>query len=166
MNTRIQEEFFRTVAGCEPMIHRVCRMYCPTADERKDLFQEIILQLWKAFPSFRGESKASTWLHRIALNTAITYRRREKRHASVDIELPEQPIENSHENPQAEMLYEAISRLGQMDKALIILHLEGYSYEEISSMSGITVTNVATKLSRIKKKIAAEIKTDKTTYNP
>jgi len=126
--------------------------------EREDLFQEITLQAWNAYKSFRGESKFSTWLYRVALNTAISFFRKEKRKPVFQstVEFPESPeiIDNTEEQIQA--MYKAIGTLSKIDKALVMLYLEDYSYDEIGNMLGITANNVAVKMNRIKSKLKEE----------
>lgn len=127
--------------------------------DREDLFQEITLQAWKAYANFRGDAKFSTWLYRIALNTAITFFRKEKRAPSIystDV-VPEQneeaydPIEE-----KVKAMYAAIGNLSKIDKAIVMLYLEDYSYIEIGDMMGITANNVAVKMNRIKIKLKEE----------
>jgi RNA polymerase sigma-70 factor (ECF subfamily) len=129
--------------------------------DHEDLFQEITLQAWKAFQGFRGDSKFSTWLYRVALNTAITFYRKEKRSPdlySTDI-LPDTGIEEI--NPieeQFKAMYTAIGELSKIDKAIVMLYLEDYPYQEIGEIMGITSNNVAVKMNRIKAKLKEESK--------
>jgi RNA polymerase sigma factor (sigma-70 family) len=127
--------------------------------DREDLFQEITLQAWKAYVNFRGDAKFSTWLYRVALNTAITFFRKEKRAPAIyttDV-LPDQnedaydPIEE-----KVKAMYAAIGNLSKIDKAIVMLYLEDYSYIEIGEMMGITANNVAVKMNRIKIKLKEE----------
>ncbi len=157
---REQEDFLRLIGENEPLIKKICGVYGCTADDRMDLFQEIVLQLWKSFRSFRSDSKVSTWIYKVALNTAISYRRSEKRHLTMDRKLPEIPVtDDTGTREQVRILNSVMLRLPAIDKALIFLHLEGYSYAEIAGLSGLSETNVATKISRIRKRLATEIET-------
>ena len=130
-------------------------VYARDYEDRKDLFQEICLQLWKSFGSFREESKFSTWLYRVALNTAIGDMRKKKKW------MVNEPFQNMQESPdqafekkeRLNVLYEAISRLNRIDKAVIILWLEEKSYEEIANVVGMTSKNVSVRLVRIKTKL-------------
>jgi len=124
------------------------------AADREDLFQEITLQAWNGFKNFRRESKFSTWLYRVALNTAISYFRKEKNKPSLQLttELPEQADEQINQDKMNAM-YKAIASLGKIDKALIMLYLEDYNYDEIGNMLGITANNVAVKINRLKTKL-------------
>jgi RNA polymerase sigma-70 factor (ECF subfamily) len=135
--------------------------------DREDLFQEITLQAWKAYGSFRGDARFSTWLYRVALNTAITFFRKEKRRPGLHLtdSLPEQ-ADDTHDpvEEQLKAMYAAIGELSRIDKALIMLYLEDYSYNEIGEMMGITANNVAVKMNRIKTKLKE--KTQQQMANP
>jgi RNA polymerase sigma-70 factor (ECF subfamily) len=135
--------------------------------DREDLFQEITLQAWKAYGSFRGDARFSTWLYRVALNTAITFFRKEKRRPGLQLtdSLPEQ-ADDTHDpvEEQLKAMYAAIGELSRIDKALIMLYLEDYSYNEIGEMMGITANNVAVKMNRIKTKLKE--KTQQQMANP
>jgi RNA polymerase sigma-70 factor (ECF subfamily) len=133
----------------------VSHLYCDNVIDKKDLFQEIIANLWKAYPNFKGYSKVSTWIYRISLNTAISWFRNYKRKSNQleYTELMPQIQENPGIDELYEQLYNAISKLGKLDKAIILLQLDGYSHTEISEIVGITKTNVATKINRIKIKL-------------
>ncbi len=154
-----EKEFISLLNQHQKIVFKVCNLYMDRHSDREDLFQEITLQAWKAYRNFRGDAKFSTWLYRVALNTAITYFRKEKRNPgifSIDI-VPDQPEENI--NPveeQLKLMYIAIGQLSKIDKALVMLYLEDYSYIEIGDMMGITPNNVAVKMNRIKIKLKEE----------
>lgn len=142
------------------MIYKICSTYCPDNEDRKDLQQEILLQLWNSFDKFDGRVKMSTWIYRIALNTAISFYRSEKKHShnKVTIEeslfsLPGSGEADSVINENIQRLYQIINKLNELEKALILLYLDNLRYNEIANIMGITETNVATKLNRIKQKI-------------
>lgn len=140
------------------IIHKVCNIYCDNEDDRKDLFQEILAQLWKSYPSFRKESKFTTWMYRVALNTAITSFKKIRRLPGFsrlsgeslliadDLEFPEQ-----EENTL--LLKQAVARLSGIEKSIILLFLENKNYEEIADITGITQNYVRVKMNRIKKKL-------------
>lgn len=138
------------------IVHQVCRTYFRRdAAEREDVFQDIMYQLWKSYPQFKGESKFSTWMYKVALNTAITRIRRSTR-TSRNEELTE-PIahrpdinERMSREEELHLLHEAIATLTDIDKAIILLHLEDQNYDEIASVTGLTRTNVSVRLVRIK----------------
>ncbi|HXL58227.1 MAG TPA: RNA polymerase sigma factor [Chitinophagaceae bacterium] len=153
-------EFIDLFNRHQNIIHKVCNLYMDNISEREDLFQEITLQAWNAYSSFRNESKFSTWLYRVALNTAISFYRKEKRKPSFQstTELPEHADETDNTEEQIQAMYKAIASLTKIDKALIMLYLEDYNYEEIGNMLGITANNVAVKMNRIKTKLKEESK--------
>jgi RNA polymerase sigma factor (sigma-70 family) len=151
-----EKEFIALLNQHQKIVYKVCNLYMDRHSDREDLFQEITLQAWKAYRNFRGDAKFSTWLYRVALNTAITFFRKEKKQPAVysaDI-LPEvnedayDPIEE-----QIKAMYAAIGDLSKIDKAIVMLYLEDYSYNEIGEMMGITANNVAVKMNRIKTKL-------------
>jgi RNA polymerase sigma-70 factor (ECF subfamily) len=162
----LEKEFILLINSHRGLLYKICNLYCKEAEDRKDLFQEIVLQLWKAFPGFRQASAVSTWMYRIGLNTAVSNFRKQKRKifpaAFSDYELespaPEQ-FSDSDENITA--LHLAIGTLNTIEKAVVMLYLEEKSYEEIAQILGITKTNVGVKLNRIKNKLEVLLKSDK-----
>ena len=140
------------------IVHKVCTLYTNDRDSHNDLFQEITIQLWKAYPKFRGEAKFSTWMYRVALNTAITlYRKSRKRIDTQDYESVIFKIKadeyDETEEQQLKLMYKAVSQLGDVDKALVFLYLEEKNYTEISETLGITEVNARVKMNRIKTKL-------------
>lgn len=150
------------IRAYERVIYKVCYLYTTPRTTLNDLYQEVVLNLWKAFPKFRKECKVSTWVYRIALNTCISFLRKEKNVPEfVTLSLENDRIEEDDETEaMLKRLYQMINRLGQLEKSLVLLYLEEKSYEEISEITGLTVTNVATKLSRIKDKLRKMNKED------
>lgn len=133
-------------------------MYAADQHEHNDLFQEMSVQLWKAFPKFRGDSKFSTWMYRVSLNTAITlYRKKKKRVDNNDIDHVAFKIEaeeyDSTTEENIKLLYQAIKELNDIDKALVLLYLEEKDYEEIAKTLGISQVNARVKMNRVKKKL-------------
>ena len=123
--------------------------------DREDLFQEILLNAWKGIHNFKGDARFSTWLYRVALNTAITFYRKEQRQVETTpwpstLSLPDDTNDYKQE---LDALYQAIAELSPVDKALVMLYLEDYSYAEIGDIMGITANNVAVKMNRIKTKL-------------
>jgi RNA polymerase sigma factor (sigma-70 family) len=140
-------------------------MYYPLSEDREDLFQEIVLQLWKSYPTFQGNSKVSTWIYRVALNTIFTRKRREKilpvRELLSDEfqEIPDPVDEHqAYLEESTKALYEAIQKLSETDKAVILLYLDEHSYEEISTILEMSKTNVSTRINRIKIKLEKLLK--------
>ncbi len=150
-----EQEFVSVVKEYERVIYKVCYLYTTPNATLNDLYQEVVLNLWKAFPKFRKECKISTWIYRIALNTCISFIRKEKNIPEiVSLTYETDRVEESDETQEMlRQLYRMINRLGQLEKSIILLYLEDKSYEEIAEITGLTVTNVATKLSRIKDKL-------------
>jgi RNA polymerase sigma-70 factor (ECF subfamily) len=154
----IQEAFIRLVSEHRGMLYKVCRLYCFTEADRPDLFQEIVFQLWRSYPSFRGEARISTWLYRIALNTAISgLRKKQSLIRTVDPErLPTelQDIQYSAEKEeQVRLLYTAIEQLSEVERALTMLYLEDRSYQEMEEILGISQNNLRVKMNRIREKL-------------
>ena len=154
-----EKEFITLLNQHQKIVYKVCNLYMDGHADREDLFQEITLQAWKAYENFRGDAKFSTWLYRVALNTAITFFRKEKRKPAIysTDTVPEQ-TEDSYDpiEEQVKAMYAAIGNLSKIDKAIVMLYLEDYSYIEIGEMMGITANNVAVKMNRIKLKLKEE----------
>ncbi|MFC0186246.1 RNA polymerase sigma factor [Pseudarcicella hirudinis] len=140
------------------IVHKVCGMYRRDIDDRKDLFQEIVIQLWKAFPNFRQEAKVSTWIYQIALNVAISdwrkeNRRPEKTGISESIfNLTEIPADDAQEE-KLQLLYHAIAQLSDVEKGMLVLYFEEKNNEEIAEILGITQNYVRVKMTRIREKL-------------
>lgn len=148
-------EFERLVRQNELLIHKVCRMYAYTQADRDDLYQEIVLQLWRSWQGFRGGSQFSTWLYRVALNTAITGLRRQQRTVrATETELPQLPDPApAGEEEQLQDLYRAISRLTEIEKAVVMLYLEEKTYEEMEEVLGISSGTLRVRMNRIREKL-------------
>lgn len=154
-----KSEFLRLVQEHRKIIFKICNSYCKNTEDRDDLGQEIIYQLWKSYESFNSEYKFSTWMYRVALNVAISFYRKGKKSGET-ISLDEHLIEisdpgniNEESSENFNLLQKFITELKELDRALMILYLEDKNYKEISEILGISETNVATKISRIKEKI-------------
>ena len=158
----VEQEFLSVIREYERVIYKVCYLYTTPNATLNDLHQEVVLNIWKAFPKFRRECKNSTWIYRIALNTCISFIRKEKN--IPEIVTLTQEADRSEEDDETQtmlqQLYRMINRLGQLEKSIILLYLEEKSYEDISEITGLTVTNVATKLNRIKDKLKKMNKED------
>jgi RNA polymerase sigma-70 factor (ECF subfamily) len=154
----LEKEFLQIITENQGIIHKVCSVYCDLEEDRRDLFQEILAQLWKSYPSFRNESKFSTWMYRVALNTAITSFKKDKRQPDKTgisyegLQLAEE-IYDSREEEQIKMLNKAVAHLSGIEKSIILLFLEDKKYEEIAEITGITQNYVRVKMNRIKKKL-------------
>jgi RNA polymerase sigma factor (sigma-70 family) len=156
-------EFFSLILDNKKIIYKVCHLYCQNPEDREDLVQDIIIHLWNASGKYDSQYKLSTWMYRIALNVAISFYRSERRR-SQNISPLEQHIINSVElvyeavesKSDIQQLYQFISELDELNRALILLYLDNHSYREISDILGISETNVASKVNRIKKKLKQE----------
>lgn len=158
MKQDLEHQFVTQLEENQNIVHKVCRIYTGDPDSHKDLFQEITIQLWKAYPKFRGDSKFSTWMYRVALNTAITlYRKNKRRPYTQDIDLVSFKMSaeayDDTEEKQLKLIYQAIQQLNDIEKALVFLYLENKNYAEISETMGITEVNARVKMNRIKKKL-------------
>jgi len=159
MNSK--EEFVKVIKENAGLIYKVTKVYTNSREDEQDLYQEIVYQLWKSFGSFRSESKISTWMYRIALNTAIAHLNKEKKKGSyiqIDELLLNKPdLNDTLKEEQVEILYTQIKKLDTIEKGIILLYLDGRSYDEIADITGFTNTNVGTRLGRIKQKLIAQI---------
>ena len=164
MNKELEHNFVALLEKHQNIVHKVCRLYTNNQEQHNDLFQEITIQLWKAFPKFRGDAKFSTWMYRVGLNTAITLYRKSKRsintqdYESVQFKIKAEEYDNTEEE-QLKLLYKAVYQLNDIDKALVFLYLEDKNYKEISETLGISEVNARVKMNRIKTKL-------KTILNP
>lgn len=148
-----QPAFLDTIQQHQGILHKLCRLYRDTREDREDLFQEMIYQLWKSYSSFEGHARISTWIYRIALNTALaTFRRKQPRITYTD-QLPEMSGSSPGATEQQEQLFAALKQLSDAEKAIIALYLEDMSYQEIADIIGIDENYVGVKLNRIKSKI-------------
>ena len=157
-----QQNFIKLIKENEGIIYKITLVYAFNEEDQKDLYQEIVYQLWKSFDSFRGGSKISTWMYRIALNTSITRLKKEKRkgeRVSLDSYLLERidQIDTLMED-RIILLYSHIKQLNTVEKGVVLLYLEGRNYDEIATITGFTPSNVGTRLNRIKQKLKSQIK--------
>ena len=157
-NSSLEKEFLAKLNDSQGIVHKVCRMYCDEEEERKDLFQEILIHLWKSYPSFKGDAKFSTWMYRVAFNVAIQHLRMEKKKKE-DTVLPERFDQFSHEPEEQELgeekriLRHAIQQLNEIEKAIVMLYLEERDNEDIAEIIGISQNNVRVKMTRIRNKL-------------
>nr|WP_295928359.1 sigma-70 family RNA polymerase sigma factor [uncultured Dyadobacter sp.] len=149
----MEKIFLETIREHQRIIHKVSRLYRNGREDQQDLFQEIVYQLWRAFPGFRQEAKVSTWIYRIALNTAMATYRKQKPPISLSEHPPDLADAGEITSEREEWLLRALRTLGESERALISLYLEDYSYAEIASVTGISENYVGVKLNRIKEKL-------------
>lgn len=148
-----EKQFLDLIDQHQGIIHKICRVYRDTKEDREDLFQEIVFQLWKSVHSFNGNAGFSTWMYRVALSTAIVAFRKKRPTILYKPVLPEEPEYLQDQQDRSEQLFHALKKLNDEEKAIITLYLEELSYREIANITGITENNVGVKLNRIKNKI-------------
>lgn len=148
------------------ILGKVVRAFTQTAQDREDLLQEVLVQLWSSLPRYRGEAKASTWIYRVAFNTALAWKRETKRlKTPVSLSGIDPPAETSHSemlarDQQIEQLYAAIRQLSGIDASLALMHLDGLSYQEMAAVVGISENHVGVKLTRIRQQLARSLPGD------
>ena len=158
MDKKLEHRFIKLLEANQNIVHKICRLYTNDKDAHDDLFQEITIQLWRAFPKFRGDSKFSTWMYRVALNTAITLYRKSKQQIdtqdfeSLSFKIKSEEYDDTTEQ-QLKLMYDAVKKLNDIDKALVFLFLEDKSYREISGTLGISEVNARVKMNRAKNKL-------------
>ncbi|MEJ6982014.1 sigma-70 family RNA polymerase sigma factor [Pedobacter sp. P351] len=159
----MEKAFIEMINKHRGILYKVSNLYCHQEEDKKDLFQEMVLQLWRSYANFRNESQSSTWMYRVALNTAISNFRKERRKPErrsileTDFEIPDFS-DSAEKNENLNMLKLAIDQLTQIEKAIILLYLEEKSYDEISEIIGISKNNAGVKINRIKIKLEKIIK--------
>lgn len=157
----MKKEFTKQLKEHQGIIHKICNVYFYDRLEKEDYFQEIVIELWKAFPNFKGQSKFSTWMYRVALNSAIDLLRKEKtqpqliKFSQQDFNIPDN--HGKEISDKQEKLYRAIYHLSEVEKAIIILYLDEYSYKEISEIIGISETYTGVKINRIKTELQKKL---------
>lgn len=163
MSDSSQTQFASVFTEHRSIIYKVCNAYCRDRHDRDDLAQEIAVQLWRSFERFDGRAAFATWMYRVALNVAISFQRREIRRSQPLVASDERLLNvaaaERDEPEDVRRLYDFIDALGPLDRALMVLYLEEYRYREIAEITGLTETNVATKLSRLKLRLQQHFST-------
>lgn len=150
----LEQKFAQTIAEHKSTIYTVCYMFSKDADEVSDLFQEVLVNLWKGFDSFEHRSDIKTWIYRVALNTCISLDRKKRRSSALPLTMDINLFEDRDEDTrQVGMLHKRISKLQPFDRAIVLLWLENLSYEEIGQIVGITAKNVSVRLFRIREQL-------------
>lgn len=155
MQKSLKQRFLRMVNDYHGLINSICRIYSKESNF-EDLRQDVLLQLWRAYPNFRGESTAKTWIYRVCLNTILAKRRDESRrpkYVSMDEETTPRSISLPFTDDHMQQLHFLIQQLSDLDNAITLLHLEGYGHKEIAEILQLTPTNVSTRFNRIKSKL-------------
>jgi len=156
--TDTKEQFLNILENNIGIIMKIARAYTSIKQDREDLINDITLELWKSFKNFKGKSKVSTWIYRVALNTSMNYQRKKKNDtlfpATHDFKTETSEwLYQQNNSEQSEILYQCIDELNELNKAIILLYLDGNSHDDISEITGISKTNVGTRISRIKEQI-------------
>lgn len=150
----LEQQFNELVRQNKSTIYSVCYMFSDNQDEVADLFQETLINLWKGYSNFRGDSAASTWIYRVAMNTCISFDRKKHRHTeALSMDLNLFAASKDRDTQQVQQLYNRIHNLSVVDRAIVMLWLENLSYEEIGQIVGISAQNVSVKLVRIKEQL-------------
>ena len=158
MQTQLEKNFLNDFEKNQNIVHKICRIYTTNQDQHNDLFQEITIQIWKNYSKFRGESKFSTWMYRVSLNTAITLYRKSSRSiktqdfSEVSFKIKAEDYDDTKDK-QLKALYDGIRELNDIEKALIFLYLEDKPYKEIAKTLGISEGNARVKMNRSKEKL-------------
>ena len=154
----IEQEFLSQIKEHQNIIYKLVHIYATTEEDKKDLYQEIVLQAWKSYSAFRGEAKFSTWLYRLCLNTILTIRRKTNRIEYTDTAKFESDYVTTSTSDELDRLYKAIRTLPETERAIISLNLDGYDNKEVGELLGITANLVGVKLYRIKQQLATLLK--------
>ncbi len=156
----MEKQFLQLIHEHQGIIYKVSALYRNSKEDREDLFQEIVYQLWKSYRGFRGESKPGTWMYRVALNTAIAiYRKPQlKTDHYPELQPNHHPLRDNPISDNEERLFEALGKLNDTEKAIIALYLDEFSYKEIAAITGFSETNIGVRLNRIKNKLKKIIK--------
>jgi len=157
MSKQEQNEYINLVQKHNGIIHKVISLYVNNPEDKKDLHQEVLLQAWKSYKNFKGQSVFSTWLYKVALNTVLTFNKNHKKNE--DLEKIDQMESAPDAKDDSEILYRIIQSFGEVDRMLIMLHLDGYKNNEIAEITGMTQNNINVKIHRIKSKIIEKFKT-------
>jgi RNA polymerase sigma-70 factor (ECF subfamily) len=152
--------FIQWLNAYKGLIYKVARAFTHSVDEMEDLFQDILLQLWISVPNFKQTAKESTWIYRVAFNTAVVWDRKRKKHNKLKSVLLAQPVTDSpnDNHQQIEELYAAIRQLDKLDASLVLMSLDGLAYKQIAEVLGLTESNVGVKLNRAKKRLGELLK--------
>jgi|SRR6185437_12672909 len=158
-----ETRFLQLIEENKGILFKISKIYQDDPEDRDDLLQEMVLQLWLAFESFRGESKFSSWMYRVALNTAIVFFKKQKRRPDSEqlpyqFERAEEPSPSGEKEAQLAVFYKAVQQLGKVEKAVIYLYMENQPYADIAANLGITEVNVRVRINRIKNRLKEIIK--------
>jgi RNA polymerase sigma-70 factor (ECF subfamily) len=160
LKTRRNRVFEEWIEAHKAILFKVARVYGATHADREDLFQQIAVQVWNSVEAFRGEAKVSTWIYQVALNTALAWNRKERKHGRGRQDLEAATgllISPADRDPRLEWIYERIAELDEVSRSLALLMLDGFSYREMSQILGLSESNVGVKINRIKARLTAQL---------
>ena len=161
MNQNRETTFINLIQEHAGIIFKVIHLYIDDMEDRKDVHQEILIQTWKSYVQFKGHSKFSTWLYKVALNTVLTWQKKHKRREEVRKDIPTDSQVEVPDNPIRDKLYLLVKALNEIDRMIMTLHLDGYQNIEIAEITGMKVNNINVKLHRLKNQIIEQLKTHK-----
>ena len=153
-----EKEFLTQLKEHQNVVYKLVHLYATSEEDKKDMYQEILFQAWKTYPSFRGEAKFSTWLYRLSLNTIFTFQRKTNKIVYTDTTKYEEQLTFISANDEKERLYKAIRTLSETERAIVSLHLDGYDNKEVSELLGITANLVGVRLHRAKQQLTTLLK--------
>lgn len=153
-----ERQFIEALTEAKGIIFKVIRLYVDDREDEKDLYQEIVYQAWRSYPNFRGNSKFSTWLYKVSLNTVLTFKRKPRKNVGIEVVIDRHVGTDESRNDDIERLYQAICSLAEIDRVIVTMHLDGYENEEIAEVSGLTRNHVGVKLFRIKETLANKLR--------
>jgi len=158
MDQNRETRFINLIQENAGIIYKVIHLYIDSAEDRKDVHQEILIQAWKSYERFKGRSKFSTWLYKVALNTVLTWQRKESKRGEVKTDFYPESTTEVQDNVIRDELYLLIKALNEIDRMIMTLHLDGYQNKEIAEITGMKVNNINVKLYRLKNQIIEQLK--------
>jgi len=158
MPTSSENEFVRLVQQHSGIIYKIINLYVDDEEDKRDLHQEILLQAWKSYQRFKGNSSFATWLYKVSLNTVLTFNKKAKKHSELQISDTVASENTTDKKEQSELLYYLVRQLNEVDRMIMTLHLEGYKNLEIADITGLKVNHINVKLHRLKNQIIEQLK--------
>jgi len=158
MPTNSENEFVGLIQQHSGIIHKIINLYVDDEEDKRDLHQEILLQAWKSYPRFKGNSSFATWLYKVSLNTVLTFNKKVKKHSELQVNDTIIAEDATDKKEQSELLYYLVRQLHEVDKMIMTLHLEGYKNLEIAEITGLKVNHINVKLHRLKNQIIEQLK--------
>ncbi|MFK7982043.1 MAG: RNA polymerase sigma factor [Saprospiraceae bacterium] len=158
MPTSSENEFVRLIQQHSGIIYKIINLYVDDKEDKRDLHQEILLQAWKSYQRFKGNSSFATWLYKVSLNTVLTFNKKNKKHSELQVNDTATTESTTDKKEQSELLYYLVRQLNEVDRMIMTLHLEGYKNLEIADITGLKVNHINVKLHRLKSQIIEQLK--------